>query len=212
MLASEMPRTRPIYRAAILIDWRNLIGSDPNKSRGVPADRFIRETIFAVQEVRAMVIASLGGGHRYRCRIRVYDGWHARRVPTPNRMIFEKLYRSPAAADDFSRTIGRVSFPGPPEFGDQLVHDERYGTLYDTHRAQGQKMVDTSIVTDALALLMSNYADLVIIVSDDDDYIPAMVMGEALNHPICLLRRYGRTIENVSTAVLLPNVTYWCGL
>ena len=129
--------------------------------------------------------------------MRVYDGWHAERAPTPNRVDFEKLYGSPGAADDFSRTIGGVSFPYRPEFGDHLVHDERYGTLYDTHRAQGQKMVDTAIVADALALLMTDFADLVIIVSDDDDYIPAMVTGDALDHTLYLLRRHGRSIENV---------------
>jgi len=212
MLDYEMPRDHPIHRAAILVDWRNLIGSDPSKSRGIPADRFIRETIFAVQGACAAVIGSLGKGRRYRCRVRVYDGWHAERVPTPNRVSFEKLYASYATANDFSRTIGRVSFPGRPEFGDQLVHDERYGTLYDTHRAQGQKMVDTSIVADALALLVTDYADLVIIVSDDDDHIPAMVMGEALNHTICLLRRHGRSMENVSTAVQTTSLKYWSGL
>lgn len=212
MLAPEMPRARPIHRAAILIDWRNVIGSDPNRSRGVPADRFIRETIFAVQEACAAAIASLGGGRRYQCRVRVYDGWHAGRVPTPNRVSFERLYRSSASGDDLSRTIGRVSFPGRPEFGDQLVHDDRYGTLYDTHRTQGQKMVDTSIVADALALLMTDYADLVVIVSDDDDYIPAMVIGDALNHAICLLRQNGRSMKNVSSVVPISNLRYWSGL
>jgi hypothetical protein len=212
MLNYDMPRVRPIYRAAILLDWRNLLGSETNKSRGIPASRFIRQTIFAVQEACAAAIAALGTGRRYQCRVRVYDGWHAARVPTPNRIDFEKLYTSPASADDFSRTIGRVSFPGRPEFGDQLVHDQRYGTLYDTHRAQGQKMVDTSIVADALALLMTNFADLVIIVSDDDDYIPAMVMGEALDQTIYLLRRHGHSMENVSAAVGSRSLKFWSGL
>lgn len=207
-----MPRDRPIYRAAILLDWRNLLGSDASKNRGIPARRLIRQAIFAVQEACVAVIDALGTGRRYRCRIRVYDGWHAERVPTPNRVDFEKLYTYPAIDDDFSRTIGRVSFPGRPEFGDQLVHDDRYGTLYDTHRTQGQKMVDTSIVADALALLMTDFADLVIIVSDDDDYIPAMVIGEALDHTIYLLRRYGRSMENVSRAVHSPGLKYWSGL
>jgi hypothetical protein len=207
-----MRRDRPIYRAAILLDWRNLLGADPGKSRGISAHRLIRQTIFAVQEACATVIGSLGTGRRYQCRIRVYDGWHAERTPTPNRVDFEKLYSYPEATDDFSRTIGRVSFPGRPEFGDHLVHDERYGTLYDTHRAQGQKMVDTAIVADALALLTTDFADLVIIVSDDDDYIPAMVTGEALDHTLYLLRRHGRSMENVSTAARSPSLKYWSGL
>lgn len=212
MLDYVMRRVRPIYRAAILIDWRNVLGSDPSKNRGIPAHRLIRQTIFAVQDACAALIASLGTGRRYQCRVRVYDGWHAQRTPTSNRVDFEKLYSHSGTADDFSRTIGRVSFPTRPEFGDHLVHDERYGTLYDTHRAQGQKMVDTAIVADALGLLMTDFADLVIIVSDDDDCIPAMVIGEALDHTLYLLRRHGRSMENVSTAVPLPGLKYWNGL
>jgi uncharacterized LabA/DUF88 family protein len=200
--------SRRIRRAAILVDWRNLFRLTGIERQGVPAERYIRRSIFAVQEQCARLIGSFNGEARYQCRVRVYDGWHANREAMPDRLVFERLYQSGRAAD-FSRTIGRVSFPDVPEFGDRLVHDERYGTLYHTRRPQGQKMVDTSIIADALALIVTNYADVVVIVSDDDDFVPALVTGEALEYHVCLLRAPGRTLEAITDFRSSLGVRFW---
>jgi uncharacterized LabA/DUF88 family protein len=198
---------RQIARAAILIDWRNLPGLMRRSPVGVPADRYIRQAIFAVQEQCAKILDGFTGSQLYRCTIRVYDGWHTRREPTPTRIVFDRILRGRTSF--FSRTIGRISFPSDPEFGDQLVHDQRYGTLFDTNRAQGQKMVDTAIVSDALALLSTRYADMVMIISDDDDFVPALITGEALGYSLYLVRQPGRNLEAVTDVRHHPGIVFW---
>lgn len=199
---------RSIGRAGILVDWRNLPGLSGLNPTGVPADRYIRDSLFAVQEQSAGLISRITGNLRYRCAMRIYNGWHVRRDPTPDRLNFERALQAEQGAR-FSRTIGRISFPGSPEFGDKLVHDEKYGTLFGTRRPQGQKMVDTAIIADALTLLTTNYADLVLIVSDDDDFVPALVSGEALGYSIYLLRKAGRDLSAVTDLEVCPGVKFW---
>src|SRR5579883_2861742 len=208
-----MRSKRPIGRAAVLVDWRNVLGFGANSPPGVPVGRFIRETMLALQNACAELITSVAAGVRYQCRMRVYDGWHTQQTPTQNRLQFERLLVEIDGISNFSRTIGCVSFPFDPEFGDRLVNDEQFGTLFDTKRAQGQKMIDTAIVADALVLLIQNYTDLIIIVSDDDDYIPALVAARAMGRCLYLLRREGRTIENVTIMYPdSPGIRHWSGL
>lgn len=201
-------RGERIGRAAVLVDWRNLPGLSGLSPDGIPAERYIRRAIFAVQNQCAALIGGLTGDRRYRCAMRVYDGWHVRREPTPGRIAFERILQS-GSSMVFSRSIGRISFPSDPEFGDRLVHDQSYGTLFDTKRAQGQKMVDTAIIADALALLTTSYADLVVIVSDDDDFVPAMVTGEALGHSVYLIRRPGRDLTAITDSTTCPGMRFW---
>src|SRR5438067_2511195 len=99
-------RGHPIGKAAILVDWRNLRGLSGFDPTGVPADRYIRQSVFAVQEQCASLISNISGNHRYRCAIRVYDGWHVGREPTPDRNNLDRAFQAEQGAR-FSRTIGR---------------------------------------------------------------------------------------------------------
>jgi uncharacterized LabA/DUF88 family protein len=130
--------------------------------------------------------------------------------PTPNRIDFERFLRDLGVCEVLSRTIGRVTFPDVLQFGDRLVGDDRYGTLFDTLRAQGQKMIDTAIVADALCVVASRHADLAVILSDDDDFFPAVVTGEVLGGRVYLLRHHEQTINNIVQNTHCPSVAYWC--
>jgi hypothetical protein len=99
-----------------------------------------------------------------------------------------------------NRTIGRISFRPELVFGNELACNTARGPLFDTSRAQGQKMVDTALASDVLFLMARGSVDVGVIVSDDDDFLPVAFTAEAWNCDLFVLRSDGRGIENVSRA------------
>ena len=105
--------------------------------------------------------------------------------------------------------MGSVSFSKGLQFGNELVcHDGQF-PLYSTHRNDKQKMVDSAIVCDLLHLLRYRYADRCIIVSDDDDYIPALLTAKAWSADVVLLRRSGHDIGHVTDIDCSKELMYW---
>jgi uncharacterized LabA/DUF88 family protein len=198
-----------LERAVVLVDWNNtvsLLGRDGSR---ITLRAVIFDTISKIQSCTAKILSSLDGITKYACAMRIYDGWHSLKEPTDLRKKFDELIPTSQFKNALSRTIGRVSFLPEINYGDHLLYDERYGTLYNTKRAQEQKMVDTAIVCDTLAILLTRYARMVVIVSDDDDFIPPMVSAEALGHKVILVRGAGRTLEEVCNIGRSDGVKFW---
>lgn len=146
---------------------------------------------------------------RYRVVTRVYHGWHEGRDVTPIRRLFESFATDPS----FARRIATVSFLPGFQFGNELACDTARNPLYSTYRGggqnKGQKMVDTAISCDLLHLLRFQAADIAVIVSDDDDFIPALFTAEAWNTTAILLREPGSNIDHVSSSSSNNIIAYW---
>jgi uncharacterized LabA/DUF88 family protein len=204
-----MIKKRAIERAAILVDWHNVLEMLAEPRTGIQIDNFIKKIMLKVQNRIAELLSSVDGITHFDCTMKVYHGWHSGRTPTEDRLQFDKVISAQKFRCDFGRTIGRIAFRPEINFGDQMDGDERYGTLFNTKRAQGQKMVDTSLACDGITMLVRGTADTVVIVSDDDDFIPAMIGAETLGHKVYLLRGNGRTLGDVCNVPPNDNIQFW---
>jgi hypothetical protein len=161
-----------------------------------------------LQQQIARVLA-LEGGAKHRVTLRIYHGWHANRDPTPVRRDFELLAHDTSLA----RRISNVSFAPGFQFGNELTCLDDVSPLYATYRGSGQdvgqKMVDSAIVCDLLHLLRFGHADCCIIVSDDDDYIPAVLTAKSWSVSVILLRQAGNNIHHATDVDCRRELAYW---
>lgn len=172
-------------------------------------ERAIRQLFLSVQEKCSKFLSDLDGSKKFVCSIRIYNGWHTGREPTALRRRFDHIIYDRNFVTDISRTIGRVAFLPEVVYGDQLFGDNRFGTLFNTLRAQGQKMVDTAICADALLILSTGAASAVFIVSDDDDFIPTLIAAETLGYKVYLVRKPGRTLRDVCDVERPQSLCFW---
>lgn len=157
---------RAIRKACIYVDWHNV---EANLNDVTKRPRYLQNIILRIQDEVARALKQFDSTVRYRTTLRLYYGWHSHYQPTSTRLAFETLFLS----ESFARTIGVAAFVSEIKFGNELACDSLRNPLFSTVRPQGQKMVDTAIVFDLLYMLKVGAADVGIIMSDDDDYVPA---------------------------------------
>lgn len=170
-----------------------------------------RAQLDAVCEAIANRVAANRLGERCRLEIRVYHGWHRGNEPTDD-------YRSLTGAS-LTRSIFADSrvVVAPPVISDSLACGGRYRLLRDTVRRRQandgleQKMVDTAIAADLLYLARSSTggsgADF-LVVSEDDDMIPPVVVAREWGVPCRILRtRDANRCLPLSQELLYPFTT-----
>lgn len=195
---------RALIRASVLVDWHNTELIMRNTALA-DRHRFIQYVLLRIQEEAASVLKRRDATVRYRATVRLYHGWHVEDRATDIRLQFDRL----ANVEFFGRTVGIVSFNPEFKFGNELACETPRNPIFSTSRPQGQKMVDTAIICDLLYLLGTRAADVGLIVSDDDDFIPAVFTAEAWGLESILLRSPGRTIEHVSKMAPGRLVCHW---
>jgi len=114
-------------------------------------------------------------------------------------------------SESYARTLGIVSFTREIKFGNELACNTPRNPLFSTVNSLGQKMVDTAIACDLLYLLKTGAVEIAIIMSDDDDYIPAAFTAEVWGLRSILLRTNGQSIDHVSKIPAERLVSYWTG-
>lgn len=197
-----MPR-QPIHRVDALLDWNNLqsrIGS----SYPASARNRLQVILAMAQEEIAHVLKRRDTAKRYRVRTRIYDGWHKRKNSTQIRVEFDKYMNNLS-----DRSIGSVSFTAEFGFGNEMLCVSEFGPLWHTFREGKQKMVDTALVCDALHSLVEEQADSVMVLSDDDDFVPLAFTSLALGREALLLRVGRRDLSEVSDVSNFQNIYYW---
>lgn len=197
-------QAKRLRKVGVLVDWDN--AEKISRSWLAPQSRrYFQEVIFRIQEAVATILKRRDSTVKYRAMLRLYHGWHMAEQPTECRMRFESINR----LESFARTIGIVSFSPDLKFGNELVCDTPRNPLFSTLRAQGQKMVDTAMASDLLYMLRTGIADVAIIVSDDDDFVPAVFTAESWGLESILLRTSGHDIDGVSKVPAGQLVEYW---
>ena len=191
-------------RAYLLVDWHNAreyvaptFGKDPRRE--------LPDILLRIQQQAAAVLSSFDAARRFRVTMRIYHGWHNGRDPMPIRRDFEQFENDV----ELARTFSKVSFAKGFEFGNEPLYFDSSHPIYATKRPQGQKMVDTSIVCDLLEVLRTDTAQIVIVLSDDDDFIPAALMAYSWKKNGLLLRRPGSGIKDVTDIDEKSFVRYW---
>lgn len=191
-----------------LVDWHNVQDFAVPSFAHAPRKN-IPAAVFEIQRQVALALQSFGGGaDKYRVNLRIYHGWHKEREQTPLRRDFEMFASDPAMA----RRISNVSFVKGYQFGNELLCSPDAAPLYATFRssgATGQKMIDSSIVCDLLHLFKTKTADIGMIISDDDDFVPAVLTARAWAANAILLRRPGSAVSHVTDMDCGASVDYW---
>lgn len=136
------------------------------------------------------VLLDWPGADRFRVTMRLYHGWHKGFAPTPNRIAITKT----VAQVDFSclARSNRVAFSSDVQYGDRLLdaintrlHPRLGIHLPNTLRTQRkgeppvEKMVDTAIASDLLSWARTSYDEHALVLSEDDDLVPAIYVAEA---------------------------------
>lgn len=197
-----------IRHARVLIDWNNIQARvDEHFHRNPRAN--IPPLMLRIQQQIAQVLTRLDATVRHRASLRLYYGWHSRRDATPTRLDFER-YRFDLS---LARRISNVSFSAGFEFGNELCCYDDPVPIFDTYRgkgqSKGQKMVDTAITCDALHLGRFFPDVTTIIVSDDDDFLPAIITAKRWRARSLLVRVEIRDLSLVTDESLEDEVFYW---
>jgi hypothetical protein len=158
---------------------------------------FVIELFSEIQMRIAAALVSIQPGEWVTVRnSRIYHGWHRGTTPTDERRIWE------AASMSFvSYNTSRASYLPDTSFGNDLMCGGLRTPIYDTLRSldglDRQKMVDTSLVADLLSYSRTESTSfgrgqkpksLALIVADDDDFFPGVVVAEKWGLPIRVLR------------------------
>ena len=197
-----------IIQARVLVDWNNvqarvLPDFNLNPRKNIP------KLTLSIQQQVAKVLGKAGSSAKFRAGMRIYYGWHQERVATPVRRDFEQFQFD----KNFARRFGNVSFVRGFEFGNELCCYDDSTPLFDTYRGkgqeEGQKMVDTAITCDLLHLNRFNPAMVCVIVSDDDDFVPALITSTRWRAQSYLLRVKVRNLRLVTDDAIDDNIHYW---
>jgi hypothetical protein len=197
-----------ILKAYALVDWHNLEGYLDFKFSSNPR-KHLPDAILRLQQQIAGAINAGSSAERFRVTLRIYHGWHQDREAMPIRRDFELF----ANDTNMARRFSNISFSAGFQFGNELLCAAETHPIYATYRgggqSAGQKMVDTSIVCDLLHVIRYRYADLAVVVADDDDFIPALLTAKAWSGRVILLRKPGRTVGLVTDVDCTNEIHYW---
>lgn len=170
------------------IDWnsqllltRRLPETDP-ESAAETAFRYTTRRI-------ARCLAEIDPSKRFRVMMRLYHGWHKGYEPTVNRKAAQVV----VGRADYAALSQRVNVVFSPnvEFGDKLASalDRRLHRRLGIHLPNTvrrrfdddfeEKMVDTALAADVVEIAHREAADWIVVVTEDDDLIPAIYVAEA---------------------------------
>lgn len=176
-------------RVVAFIDWNSQLLA--HSKGGVPVDAARR----VLEKVSGNVARSLAmefPAARFMVDLRLYHGWHKGFEPTANRKAIVQVVSSA----DFSSLSPRptnVIFSGDVRYGDCLlialerrIHEKIGIHLPNTLRSQDrkgelvEKMVDTALASDLVAHAAQDRNSWLMVVAEDDDFIPPVFAAEAL--------------------------------
>jgi hypothetical protein len=190
-----------MHRVTALVDWDTARRLVPCR---VPTVRHIEEVVEQLQRGISQFIKSQDTKDTYRVYWRIYHGWHQGKTRSEDRLLFER-YMARAGAT----TIRNVSFSGDFELSGVLSCRSTRPAIVDTLRVDRntgevkQKMVDTMLVCDLLHLARTREFAFLLVIANDDDFVPALHTAEAWKaRPVMLHAR-----EHVNTFLSLDGIT-----
>lgn len=195
-------------QARVLVDLNNLQARVDESFHKNPRAR-IPSLVLRLQQQVARVLGQMDSTVKYRAALRIYHGWHQKRSMQPIRTDFDRFRFDTT----FARRIGQVSYMPGFEYGNELCCYDEVMPLYDTYRGSGQdlgqKMVDTAISCDALHLGRFFPEMITVIVSDDDDFLPAVITAKKWRAKCILMRVNERDLTFVTDDFLNDLIYYW---
>ncbi len=175
-----------LRKGTALVDWDTARRIAPRELRS--SMRRHDHVITKIQDGIANYLGDrFGVDVPFRINWRIYHGWHAGKTKTQDRVDFDTY-----AVQARSRTVRSISFGTDFSFSETLsctsVRTPIFDTLrYDNKKDGYQKMVDAILMCDLLHMSRCREADLLIVVANDDDFVPALFTAEAWRADVVLL-------------------------
>lgn len=187
-MTAPSPAATRIVNVTAFVDWnaqllltKRDLDADPKGA----AEIAFRQTTRRI----AKCLHAIDPNSRFRVAMRLYHGWHKGYEPMPNRKAAALI----VATADYATLSQRqnVVFSPQVEFGDKLTSalDRRLHPRLGVHlpntvrnRYGGdleEKMVDTALSADVVATAYRDKDDWIMVVTEDDDLIPATYVAEA---------------------------------
>ena len=180
----------PLFRrVGLFVDWNSRLRLTPRELDFDPVDR-ARYSLNHLGKVVTKRLCALDSLTVFRVNMRLYHGWTAGVTPTVNRKALTSLIEFQDPESLFPSP--RVLCPSPIELGDRLLdgRNERLVTNMSVHlpntlRRQGgddaptEKMVDGAIAADLLSWARAEPASIALVLSSDDDIVPAVFVAES---------------------------------
>lgn len=188
-MASAVTQRTSIIPVTALVDWNSQIHAAPIPP-GSDEFQIARRTLNYVCRVISNTLFAHSDIHRFTVTLRLYHGWHRGFEITARRKALVTI----AAGNDALSTRSNVAFRPDVEFGDRLLsagasrlHARLNVHLADTLRrslrdneAFEEKMVDTAIASDMVDLAHSEPQRWLILVGEDDDLIPPLIVADGI--------------------------------
>ncbi|HHJ1363555.1 TPA: NYN domain-containing protein [Pseudomonas aeruginosa] len=183
---------RAFIRIVAFVDWNSQLlrhGKELSKDPVTLA----RHTLKMMARHIAGSLARHHSDNRFQVFLRLYHGWHKGYEPTPNRKAITKAI----SEADFSTLSHKPDVIFSPEvaYGDYLLsalperlnkklHIHLPNTVRDREpRGLEEKMVDTALASDIIVSAYRDPEDWIMVVSDDDDFIPPLFVAESIIKP-----------------------------
>ena len=175
-----------LSKVTAFVDWDTARRVLPRST--TVTNRHMEDVITKLQDAIANYLHTIDSKKTYRVQWRIYHGWYRGKTKTEDRRLFENY-----VVIARSRTLRSISFSTDFKFGDMLCCNSHRNPLFDTLRLNRdthvpeQKMVDTALVCDLLHLVRTRESEFYIVISNDDDLIPALFTAESWRANVVML-------------------------
>ena len=196
--------SHPFTRALGFVDWHTAVIASGANTRPRRAEAVARKALEHVERIVSDHLCRSGARTRFQVRLRLYAGWHSGKTPTDYFQGIAKVMGTYASRIRRYQQ-GRVIFEGGEQgiqLGNRLAcvsgrlarqHGVHFlDTLRYRDGAPREKMVDTALAVDLLAVANRKESDRYVVVSDDDDMLPGIFAAEAAGADAKMLSRPGR--------------------
>ena len=174
-----------------LVDWNSQIHAAPIRPEATEENIAFDTLKYVIKRV-ARTVFNIDRNRRYRIKLRLYHGWRKGFEPSNRRKaLIRTLQDNPISG---LNVFPIASFSNEIELGDDLYramparrHHKHACHLPNTLRtslkdplAWEEKVVDTAIASDAVAISTLEPNTWLFVLGEDDDLIPAVLAAEYL--------------------------------
>lgn len=199
------------------VDWNSQTYNAGVNREFATRGRGVDQVTQYVARVLDEVLAPHKEWDRFDIDVRLYYGWHAGLTKTKSRIELERM----SGDGELPSSRGRCTYNWSALFGDKLLaaldrrlHRKLNLHLPDTFRADEEgkfreKMIDTALVADLLSVTRSDAASWKVVLAEDDDVVPGVLVAEKWSHEKggrCILARRRQDMGHLRIDELLCRI------
>lgn len=181
-------------QVTVLVDWNSQIHAAPIRPSATQED-IAFDTLTYIVKLIGRTVARIDATRRYRIKLRLYHGWRKGFEPSERRKALMRTLQHHTISG--LNVFPIASFSDEIELGDDLYRamPTRRHALHSCHLPNTlrkslkdasvleEKVVDTAIASDAVAISALEPQTWLFVLGEDDDLVPAVLAAEYLREP-----------------------------